>query len=115
LKQSIAVLARKLASDILDPSSLESFNACRLIPLDKNPGVRPIGIGETLRRIIGKSISWLVKAEAMTAAGPLQVAAGVKSGSEAAVHAMRQVYEDEETEALILVDATNAFNMMNGD
>ena len=31
--------------------------ACRLIPLDKNPGLRPIGIGEVLRRIIGKAVS----------------------------------------------------------
>ena len=33
-----------------------AYNACRLIPVDKNPGVRPIGVGEVLRRIIGRSI-----------------------------------------------------------
>ena len=35
---------------------------CRLIPLDKNLGLQSIGIGETLRRIIGKAVSWTVKA-----------------------------------------------------
>ena len=90
LKENIAMLARKIASESVDPRSLEVFTACRLIPLDKNPGVRPIGIGETLRRISGKTISWHIKIEAMEAAGPLQVSAGIKSGSEAATHAIRQ-------------------------
>ena len=30
--------------------------ACRLIPLDKSPGVRPIGIGKVVHGIIGKAI-----------------------------------------------------------
>ena len=37
-------------------TSLEAFLACRLIPLDKNPGLRPIGIGKVLRRIAGKVV-----------------------------------------------------------
>ena len=113
LKHNIATLARKIATEKLDPHALECYTSCRLIPLDKNPGLRPIGIGETLRRIIGKAVSWIIKPEAMLASGPLQVAAGLKSGAEAAIHAMRQMYEDDDTEALILVDANNAFNKMN--
>ena len=35
---------------------LEPFLAFRLIPLDKNPGLRPIGIGEILRWIAGKVV-----------------------------------------------------------
>ena len=79
-EQGIAALARKLASVTTDPSSLEAFTACRLIPLDRNSGVRPIGIGETLRWIVGKAVSWTIKDAAMDAAGSLQVAAGLKSG-----------------------------------
>ena len=36
--------------------SLEPLLACRLIPLDKNPGLRPIGVGEIVRRIAGKVV-----------------------------------------------------------
>ena len=31
-----------------DPESVEALMACRLIPLDKNPGLRPVGKGEVL-------------------------------------------------------------------
>ena len=53
LCESIASTARRLCSDYVDPSSIAALVACRLIALDKCPGVRPIGVGETARRIIG--------------------------------------------------------------
>ena len=37
-----------------DKKHLAAFLVSRLIPLDKKPGVRPIKIGEVLRRVIGK-------------------------------------------------------------
>ena len=110
---AMARLARKLATEHIDPLFLESFLVCKLIPSNKCPGIRPIGVGEVIRRVIGKVISWTVKKEAMEAAGPLQVAAGLKSGSEAVIHAMRGLYSDPDTEGIILIDATNAFNQMN--
>ena len=39
---------------------------------------------------------------------------GQKAGGEAAIHAMRRVFESEEAEAVLLVDASNAFNSING-
>ena len=41
-------MARCLCTSFVDPAGLSSFGACHLIALDKNPEVRPIGIGETL-------------------------------------------------------------------
>ena len=75
--------------------------------------MRPIGIRETVRRIIGKAIALTIKEDIQEAAGLLQVCAGHISGCEAAVHAMRQVYDSQQTEAVILVDASNAFNALN--
>ena len=45
--------------------------------------------------------------------GPLQTCAGLKAGIEASIHAMRTIFEDDDTEAILLVDADNAFNRLN--
>ena len=98
---------------------LHEFVACRLIPLNKgddkwgNPGVRPIGIGEVLRRLVGKVVIGHIREDIIEAAGPLQTCAGLKAGIEASIHAMRDIYENPETEAILLVDAENAFNNLN--
>ena len=94
-------------------SSLEAFLACRLIPLDKNPGLRPIGVGEVLRRIIGKVAMKVFRPDIQSAAGSLQVCAGQSGGCEAAVHAMRNIFEEDDCDAVLLVDAANAFNSIN--
>ena len=45
----MGTLARKLATQYVDPIALALLVSCRLIALDKCPGVRPIGVGEVLR------------------------------------------------------------------
>ena len=83
------------------------------MPLDKCPGLTPIGIREVHRRIITKAILILLKQDILDAAGPLQVCAGQERGCEAAIHTMCQIFVDEETEGTLLVDPTNAFNSIN--
>ena len=92
---------------------MEAYVSFRLIPLDKNPDVRPTGVGEVLRRIVGKYIGWVLKEGIQLAAGPLQMVTGLQSGAEAAIHSMRCMFEGDRTDAVILVDARNAFNSLN--
>ena len=113
LCDALAVTARKLCSQHVDPSGVSALVACRLIALDKCPGVRPIGVGETARRIIGRTIARAISEDILKAAGPLQVCAGHLSGCEAAVSAARKMFVAPDTEATILVDASNAFNALN--
>ena len=75
--------------------------------------MRPVGIGEVLRRIVGKAIMAVVNPEIVNATAPIQVCAGLPGWVEAAVHAMRKLYNDDQTEAVLLVDADNAFNRLN--
>ena len=114
LREQMAAFARKIATELVDPG----YVACRLIPLNKDPGnsqlqIRPIGVGEVMRRIVGKTISWSLSSEIQEAAGPLQVSSGLKGGPEAAIHSMKLKFEEEGTDAIILVDAENAFNKLN--
>ena len=92
---------------------MEAFLACRLIPLDKNPGFRLIGIGEVLRRIAGKVVVTHFRTEIVTSVGSLQVYARQEADFESVIHAMHAIYEDETCEAALLVDASNAFNSIN--
>ena len=55
----------------------------------------------------------VIKAEVLQAAGPVQLCAGHEAGAEAALHALRAVFEDATTEGILFVDASNAFNNLN--
>ena len=46
-------------------------------------------------------------------AGALQTCAGHDAGSEAVIHVMRANFEGNNTHTALLVDATNAFNLVN--
>ena len=55
----------------------------------------------------------IVKKDVITSTGSLQVCAGQEAGAEAAIHAMHNIYETEECEAVLLIDVENAFNSIN--
>ena len=113
LCKALALLARRLCTEVLDFDNLQAYVACRLVPLDKRPGVRPIGICEVARRIRSKAILTVIGGDIQQAVGTLQLCAGQAAGIEAAIDAMRQIYDDDNTEALLLVYAENAFNILN--
>ena len=113
LCEAVASVARRMGSSLVDPTPLMPLTACRLVALDKCPGVRPVGIGEVVRRIIGKAILNLLQDDIRRALGCYQLCVGQRSGCEAAVHALNAIYDDATTEAVLLVDATNAFNSLN--
>ena len=84
-----------------------------MIPLNKNPGIRPIGIGESLRSLIGTTITKYLNSDIKEAAGPLQTCAGHGAGVEAAIHGKKDIMSSEEIDGVLLIDASNAFNRLN--
>ena len=114
LCHAIALLARMLCyEELVDPKTIEGLVACQLIPLDKSPGITPIGAGEVLRRIIGKAILRVLKSDILNVTGYQQLCAGLGSGCEIAVHAVVDLFEEDTTHGFIQIDASNAFNLIN--
>ena len=64
------------------------------------------------RRITSKAILAVTRSDLEEAAGSLRLCAGQVAGIEAAIHAMRESFNNEGTEAVLLVDACNAFNSL---
>lgn len=80
LCDAIATMTKSLCTKYVDPELIEPLVASRLIPLDKGEGaVRPIGVGEVMRRIIGKCVMNVAKGDMVEASGSLKLCAGQKS------------------------------------
>ena len=63
---AIALLCKRLCTEYVDPAEREALIACQLIALDKCAGLRPIGVGECLRRLIGRAIVQCTKMDIRT-------------------------------------------------
>ena len=66
-----------------------------------------------VRRIITKCVTRVTKQDIIEASGLIQVCAGLRSGPEAAIHAMHGILDADNADAMLLIDASNAFNLLN--
>ena len=91
--------------------------ASRWIALDKCPGVRPIGIDETLSRIIGKAVCLATRLDATLFCGSDQLCADLRAGIEGPINGMNQLFSAHQDQGtgwgVLLDDAANAFNSLN--
>ena len=86
---TLAAFGHHICTEAVYLDGLSAFMVCHLIPLNKQPGICPIGIGEVPRCIITKAVLHLVYVDIHEACGALQVCAGCEVGCEVAVHAVR--------------------------
>ena len=66
-----------------------------------------------MRRKIAECVTRVTKQDIIEASSLLQVCAGLKSGAEAAIHAMHGIFDADNADAVLLIDASNAFNSLN--
>ena len=115
LRHALANFTKRLMTVPAEKGTLETFNAARLVALEKDDqgGIRPIGIGEGWRRLCLKTIGRVTRGTVMDACGLKQICAGHPGACEAAATWMRKAVWKQETEIVLLVDASNAFNAAN--
>jgi hypothetical protein len=102
----------------LAPRELAPFIAgAPLMALVKQGGgLRPIAIGETIRRLVSKCCCEATTEDAKVIFGPLQVGVATQGGAEASVHAVRklaQEFGNDPGKIMLKVDFSNAFNMVD--
>ena len=88
----------------------------RLIALDKQPGTRPVGVGDIWRRLMAKCLLKVAGPEAKSACGTNQLAGVLEAKIEGAIHEICVLFEKhrkEEDWGFLLIDARNAFNEEN--
>jgi hypothetical protein len=95
------------------------FAGALLVALNKKKGgVRPIAIGETLRRLTSKCLCSVYQDEMCEKLLPHQIGVAVPGGAEALVHAFRMMYKEHAQDddfVILKVDFRNAFNMIRRD
>ena len=97
----------RMALQFLTPfAAYRALMGCRLLALDKQPGVRPLGIGEMWRRAIAKCALRVCGPDAKAACGSTNLCAGLEAGIEGALHSVRRrmrtggmmIFEDDDNE-----------------
>jgi hypothetical protein len=101
------------------PKSISSFvSGARLVALEKPkllsdglPDLRPIAIGELIRRWVGKILIISSSSKITNYFEPYQLGVGVKCGAEVIYRAVKSRLSSNDQLVLLQVDLTNAFNL----
>ena len=83
--------------------------------LKKDGGLRPIAVGNLLRRLTSKLIATALADKAADLFAPHQLGVGVRGGCEAILHTVRQALEKSPEKWVLQGDFINAFNLASRD
>ena len=97
LREELAAWTEWLSNGHPPWAAYRAMMYCRLVALDKCPGVRPVGIGEVWRRAIAKCVLAECGDDAKAACGSTQLCAGLEAGIEGAIHAVAARAKEHET------------------
>lgn len=83
--------------------------------IKKNCDIRPIAVGDTLRRLAARCLCSLLQEQAVNYFLPNQHGVAVPGGAEAIIHGLRLIWENnvDHNTALLKIDFSNAFNSVS--
>ena len=118
LRETIAQLTEWIANNDIPWAAIHGLTLGRLIAIPKSGGqsIRPIGIGESWRRIMSKCIIRETGIEAQIACSKKQLCSGIPCGIESAIHVATEFinsFSNDSPDGFIKIDANNAFNECN--
>lgn len=117
LLQQLCGVVSLLAQGHACPAVAPSLAGASLVALPKPAGgVRPIAVGEILRRLTAKCLMEAVRADARQHFAPAQLGVAIPGGAEAAVHTARAWYDRHQGQpgkVLVKLDFKNAFNLVS--
>ena len=79
----------------------------------KDNTLRPIAVGNLLRRLVAKCFSSALAPKAATLLGPHQLCVGVRGGCEAIAQAVRRVVKEDPSKWVLQADLINAYNLVD--
>ena len=113
----LSVLTRlvgRLSRGNTPDQSLHLFAAATLLPICPRPNkIRPIAIGQALRRLVTKALLPKALADTRSFLAPHQLANGIPSAMDAIVHDARMLtrrHGNDPDYVMVPIDARNAFN-----
>ena len=71
-----------------------AFMSGRLVVIDKQPGVHPVGVGETWRRLFAKILLKVTGPEPTMACQDNQICAGLRAGIGGAIHGVQALLNE---------------------
>jgi hypothetical protein len=114
LLEELLHCVQRLIAGKLDPVITEGLGSCTLIALAKPDGtIRPIAIGEVLRRLAGKAICYQLKEVMRNFFFPFQYGVQTRGGCEQIVHTIRAHHYLNRNDVLLRIDCVNAFNRVS--
>ena len=105
-----------VASGNIPPSLRPYFSSANLFALGKKDGgLRPIAVGNTLRRLVSKCAGIIEKTNRKTRYGHLLLGYGCTKGADAAAHAVKNLVSTDLPEDFVMVKIgfRNAFNSIS--
>ena len=87
--------------------------------MKKDGGIRPVAVGNVLRRLAAKAGCYTVSRVVSNELSPIQLGAPVKGGAEAAVYAVQKFItnkiDSDDHKIIVRLDMINAFNSVRRD